>query len=462
MYFNYHEEDDEDSFMDDNEDDEIEYWSEPSYIQEYDENESMYTPGICVDQLYLRRRMAEEKAAGLSERKVSKPRRFLRLACMAAVCAVISAAVSIGVMEYRINRGDFAAELPELPESVTVVEIGGTRGGDYGNLNSIDISTVNMPTEDIYDMAITQVVGIRTDVPSNSMFGVESTTTPLSGSGFIITVKGYILTNYHVIEVAHMHDLAISVVLHDGKEFNAEVVGFDAHNDVALIKIDADGLNPVIIANSDDIRVGQRVYAVGNPFGELVYTMTDGIVSALDRVVTVDRKSINTFQFSAAVNSGNSGGPVYNAQGEVIGIVTAKLMRGSVEGIGFAIPINDAIEIAKELIEFGYITGRPYMGIMAQTASSGHAEYYGSAMTVGCRVVSVTPDTAADRAGLIMGDIITVLGDYEIDSREALVNTLRKYRAGDTVDVTVWRNGEEISLSITFDEDMHAGQPQRQ
>ena len=455
MQYNYNDDDNE-IFID-----EDEYWREPPYIQDQETPENMYTPGICVDQMYLRRRLAEHKDENCAETGDSGQGSFWRAAALVVACAVISAAATFGVIEYRIYRGDFKQEISSQAEGVTIVELGGSRN-DYGNLNAITTALVEMPAEDIYDMATTQVVGIKIDVPSTSAFSYQEITSSLSGSGFIISSDGYILTNYHVIELAHLNGLTISVVLHNENEYGAEVIGFDSHNDVALIKIDATGLNPVLIAESDSIRVGQRVYAIGNPFGDLVYTMTEGIVSALDRVVTVDRKSINTFQFSAAVNSGNSGGPVYNAQGEVIGIVTAKLMRGSVEGIGFAIPIGDAIGIAKELIVHGYITGRPLMGITAQTATSGHADYYGSTVTEGCRVVSVSPDSAAEKAGLIIGDIITVLGDYKIDSRDALINSLRRYRAGDTVSLTVWRNGEDITLTITFDEDMYAGQPQRQ
>jgi serine protease Do len=186
--------------------------------------------------------------------------------------------------------------------------------------------------------------------------------------------------------------------------------------------------------------------------------MTDGIVSALDRVVSVEGKSIGTFQFSAAVNRGNSGGPIYNTSGEVLGIVTAKVVRGNVEGIGFAIPINDAIDIASELIEHGYISGRPLIGITGQTVSSGHAAYYD--WVVGTYVRSVAPDSAAENAGIAVGDIITAIDDDEVDSMEALRFALRKHRAGDTTSITVWRDGHIIKLTITFDEDMYAGQPQ--
>jgi len=173
----------------------------------------------------------------------------------------------------------------------------------------------------------------------------------------------------------------------------------------------------------------------------------------------VERKSINTFQFSAAVNSGNSGGPIYDTNGEVIGIVTAKVIRGNVEGIGFAIPINDAIKIASELIEHGYISGRPLIGITGQTVTPGHAEYYG--WVVGTYIRSVNPGSAAETAGIAVGDIITAIADIEVNSMDELKSTLRDFNAGDTTTITVWRNGESLDLTITFDEDLNAGQPQR-
>jgi serine protease Do len=278
-----------------------------------------------------------------------------------------------------------------------------------------------------------------------------------SGSGFIISTSGYILTNYHVIEEAYQRGLPLKVSVHDGTEYDATIIGFEASNDVAVVKIEATGLNAVTFANSDNIRVGQEVYAVGNPLGELPYTMTDGIVSALNRIVTVDNKVINTFQLTAAVNSGNSGGPVYNTNGEVIGIVSAKIMGGSVEGIGFAIPINDAEVIAAELIEHGYLTGRALIGITVQTVTSGHAEYYG--WVEGVYIKTVNEGSAGDKAGLKVGDIITKLGGVDAKSTEALDQAKRKFRAGDTTTITVWRNGDTLELTITFDEDFSAGQP---
>jgi serine protease Do len=428
------------------------YDGEPAHNLPHEVPQNMYSPGICVNHPYRRqyRSTGSPAAPPLCARR-SKLGGFIRAVCLVLVCSLFSATATYFVMDYRFNKGDFTINRQ-------VILGGGKESVPDSSLTApVATLTDGMSASDIYDMALTQVVGINTESPG--FFGSQGTVTPVSGSGFIISNDGYILTNYHVIELAHANNLPISVVLNDSLTYKATVVGFDSDSDVAVIKIDATGLNPAFIGNSDDIRVGQRIYAVGNPFGDFVYTMTDGIVSALDRVVSLERKTINAFQFSAAVNSGNSGGPIYNTSGEVVGIVTAKVVRGNVEGIGFAIPINDAIEIASELIERGYLSGRPLLGVTVQTVLPSHAEYYG--WVVGVYVRSVTEDSAADKAGIAAGDIITAISGEDVDSLNALRLALRNHKAGETAEISVWRNGEDIELSITFDEDLSAGQPVR-
>jgi serine protease Do len=420
----------------------------------------MFTPGIYTNERFgqVYKPPAPATRAGRPEKRERRAGRIVRVICLALVCALLGGAAAYGVTEYRIRNGDFESE------AVKQVVFGGS-SSEYRQegANTPVVSTgAEMSGEDIYDMACQQVVSITIDIEGlGGFFSQSGSGTAVSGSGFIISGEGYILTNYHVVELAYHRNLPIIVHLNDDTEYTAQLIGFESSSDVALLKINATGLAAAAIGNSDGIRVGQRVYAVGNPFGELVYTMTDGIISALDRVVTVENKSINTFQLSAAVNPGNSGGPVYSTKGEIIGIVSAKFMSSTVEGIGFAIPINDAIEIAIDLIEHGYIPGRAFMGITAETVTRGHADYFGWDAT-GVYVKTVTPDSAADRAGLMPGDIIMTLGDNEVDSYDTLVQALRKFSAADTTEITVWRSGEELTLTITFDENMTAGQPQNQ
>jgi len=435
-------------------------YTEPSYCAPNDMMATMYTPGINVNRHvntgYHRKREAHEavsdSAPSEPKHRTKRAGRVFRTLCLIIVCALVSAAATYGVMEYRIRAG--------YHTTVNQVVLGGTNPIPQGARISAPTSAfgTGMAAEDIYDMALTQVVGIKTEVPTIGFFGTFGTNTA-AGSGFIISADGYILTNFHVVEPALQHNLPISVTMSSGDEFVAEVVGYEQANDVALLKIEATGLNPAVLGNSDNIRVGQKVYAIGNPFGTLVYTMTDGIVSARDRDVTVEGRVINTFQFSAAVNRGNSGGPIYDANGEVIGIVTAKLVRSDIEGIGFAIPINDAIEIASGLIEHGYITGRPLIGISGQSVTSTQADYY--ELVVGAFVRVINPDSAAENAGLEVGDIIVELGDTAVTCMETLRLAMRRYRADETTSISVWRGGDVMEFSITFDEDLEAGQPGR-
>ncbi|MCL2152250.1 MAG: S1C family serine protease [Oscillospiraceae bacterium] len=443
-------------------------WREPIYSQPPRETEAnMYTPGICAAQPNSNRRQEPVRQEREPRKSTGAVGRVLRAACLIIVCVALSGAAAYGVVEgwFGLPTSQESKSEDESPV-VNQVVLGGTnQNSQRSDLmpSSVVSSGVNMSAEDIYDMACSQVVGIRTEMAGMSsmggFFNAPQGSSLVSGSGFVISSDGYILTNYHVVETAYLNDLPIIVSLHDGLEFNAAVIGYESSNDVALIKIEASGLNAAVIANSDNIRVGQTVYAVGNPFGDLVYTMTEGIVSALDRIVSVEGKNIDTFQFSAAVNSGNSGGPVFDASGEVIGIVSAKIKGDSVEGIGFAIPISDAIDIASELIEHGYITGRPLIGINVQSVTAAQAAYFD--WVVGAYVLTVTPGSPAEKSGIKVGDIITKLGDAEVDSRESLIFTLRKYKAGDTATLSIWRAGEKIAITITFDENLEAGQPQR-
>ncbi|MCL2628309.1 MAG: S1C family serine protease [Oscillospiraceae bacterium] len=431
--------------------------SAPPYETYYSQN-YMYSPGIYASRPpYPRKRTPENGAAKPAGKRGFNIGGFIRAACLVLICTILSASATYLVMDYRFKRGDFT-----INRNVVLGSDASPSDPAPGDFTTPLVTQPDgMLPQDIYDMALTQVVGINT-VSSGSLgiFGNFGGATPISGTGFIISTDGYILTNYHVIESAHESNGTINVVLRDDSKYEATVVGFDAYSDVAVLKIEAEGLNPVKFGNSDTIRVGQTVYAVGNPFGDFVYTMTDGIISALDRIVTVeDGKPISTFQFSAAVNSGNSGGPIYNTNGEVIGIVTAKVIRGNVEGIGFAILINDAVFIATELIEHGYISGRPLLGVTVQNVSPAHADYFG--WVVGTYVRSVTQGSAADKAGVQVGDIIIAIADNDIDSLVTLRYALRAFRAGDTVPLTVWRNGDTLELSITFDEDPHAGRPQK-
>ena len=326
--------------------------------------------------------------------------------------------------------------------------------------NLVSPGDVIDPTQ-IYTLACSQTVGVTTRITRTTFFGTSSGS--VTGSGFIISSDGYILTNFHVVEDAVEGGYDVTVYLHDGTDYLASVVGYEADNDVAVLKISAEGLPAATIGDSDSIQVGQSAYAVGNPLGELEYTMTTGSVSALDREISFTDSdtgvvnTINMFQIDAAVNSGNSGGPVYNDRGEVIGIVTAKYgaYTTGVEGLGFAIPINDAVSIANDIITIGYVRGKAALGVTVQTVPATAVQYYN--MVPGAYVMQVNAGSCAEKAGLNVGDVIVALDDTEIGSMPDLLAAKKEYRAGETAVLKIFRNGEYLELRITFDEDVPAG-----
>lgn len=301
----------------------------------------------------------------------------------------------------------------------------------------------------VYQNNVQSVVLVKAEVHA-SMFG-QTTTGMSTGSGFVLTEDGYVVTNHHVVESA----TAVTVEMHDGAEYDAKVIGSDSTNDVALLKIEEDvKLQAVEVGSSDALKVGDQVIAIGNPLGELTSTLTVGYVSAKERDVTTDGATINMIQTDAAINSGNSGGPLFNSQGEVVGITTAKYSGNSssgatIEGIGFAIPIDDVMPLVNDLMNYGYINSA-YLGVMVSNVDEATASFYG--LPVGAYVQEVTPGYCAEAAGLQEKDIIVALGSHKVKNVSELTKALRKFKAGETTTLTVYRGGQELKLSITLDE----------
>ena len=276
-----------------------------------------------------------------------------------------------------------------------------------------------------------------------------------TGSGFVIdSENGYILTNYHVVEGSE----DIAVTFSNSDSYTATLLGGDSINDVAVLKVTAKDLKNVTVGNSDNIKIGDDVLVIGNPLGDLTFTLTKGIVSGTDRSINTGEYNIDTFQTDAAINSGNSGGPAFDATGAVIGIASAKYAATGVEGIGFCIPINDAMEIAKDLVSHGYVTGRPNFGITVSD-STGYeytTDEWGRRVIVetmpGARIEEVGKDSCAEKAGLKKGDVVTKLEDIKIETANDLINAKNKYKAGDTVKLEVYRAGDKVELSVTLDE----------
>ena len=382
--------------------------------------------------------------------KEKKPHgKWVKALCLCLVCALLGGVCGAGIMAGSMNSRIAAVEQRLEEQAKETLSIGSQTSSTPAPVST---TTTAKPVAAIYDQACNEVVGITTEVTYTNFFG-QTSSSAVSGSGFIVSPDGYILTNYHVIEYAYKGNYAITVMLHDGTRYDASIVGVEDCNDIAVLKIDASGLDPVTFGDSDKLSVGDDVYAVGNPLGELEFSMTTGHVSALDRLITTDESSeaINMFQIDAAVNSGNSGGPVYNANGEVVGIVTAKYSDTGVEGLGFAIPINDAAKIANDLITKGYVTGKAYMGVsIDERYNSMYSQYYN--MPIGAFVKSVESGSCAESAGIQAGDIITRLGDVEITGYSDLKQAIKQYSAGDSAELELYRAGESRTLTVTFDE----------
>ena len=391
----------------------------------------------------------ETKAKEPKPRKKKGVGRWVAVIAACLVCALLGGIGGAAIIESNVDEriANLEAALREQQENRSVLTQAPAVVHD-----PVSPAASGLSAASIYDMACRQVVGITSEITYQNFFGMNSSAA-VSGSGFILTSDGYVLTNFHVIEDAYQSNAEINVMTHDGTKYPAAIVGFESDNDIAVLKIEAEDLDPVIIGDSDAMKVGDVVYAVGNPLGELEFSMSTGHVSAKDRQIGESRTAdyINMFQLDAAVNSGNSGGPVYNDQGQVVGVVTAKYSSSGVEGLGFAIPIKDAADIANDLITKGYVTGKAYLGISIRNDyTSMYAQYYGWPM--GAMVAEVSEDGCAEKAGIQAGDIITKLGDIEVESYNDLKSALRKFSAGETADVTLYRAGEELTVSVTFDE----------
>ena len=301
----------------------------------------------------------------------------------------------------------------------------------------------------VYASVVNSAVSINCSATSTNIFG-QQTQTASSGSGFIITEDGYVVTNYHVVSGAS----SVQVTLYNGDTYDATVIGGDSDYDVAVLKINASGLQPVTLGESADVNVGDTVLAIGNPLGELTFSMSQGIVSSCDRAINVDGTPFNMIQVDCSINPGNSGGPLVNLYGEVVGIVSAKYSSYSsttVEGLGFAIPISDVRSIITDIMENGAVTDKAYMAITAGTMNEQMAAQFDIDVTEGVFVYSVVEGGAGEKAGLRLGDVITKMGDKTLTSRQDLSAAMKGYRAGDTVTLTVYRGGQYIEVELTFD-----------
>lgn len=405
------------------------YYSQPNY-----------TPPREPVQSHTAKQKAPKKKHGF-KRVIAA---VLALALVGGSCAATAAIVEHNRQkDIQALSDTFSKQIAQLQEQLNEKQ---TLSGSVSGISVA--SGEGLTPAQVYAQNVQAVVAISSTI-TTQYYG-QTTSGTSTGSGFILSSDGYVVTNYHVVEGAS----SITVTMNDGNQYRAEMVGGDSTNDVALLKIEGTDLPCITLGSSDELIVGDQVVAIGNPLGTLTNTLTVGFVSAKDRSVTTDGFAINMIQTDASINSGNSGGPLFNMKGEVVGITSAKYSGSSssgasIEGIGFAIPIDDVLDIINDLVNYGYVNSG-YLGVSVSDMDETAANYYG--LPMGAYLREVTPGYAAEKAGLQVKDIITKLGEYDVTGVNSLTRALRHFRAGDTTTVTVIRSGVEMTLSITLDE----------
>ena len=374
---------------------------------------------------------------------------------LALVCCLLGGAAGFGgaLLANRVSPKSAAPA-----QSGSSVQVAAPRETTELNVVTVDSGKL-MNAAQVYEANVNSTVGITTEITTN-YWGYQ-TTAAAAGSGFILSEDGYILTNQHVIDKAN----TITVAMYDGTKYPATLIGYDASNDIAVLKIDAKGLTPVTLGDSDKLTVGDEVIAIGNPLGELTFSLTKGNVSALDRAVTLSSSvTMNLIQTDAAINSGNSGGALFNMYGEVVGITNAKYSssgysgEASIDNIGFAIPINSVREIVSSIIEKGYIS-TPYIGVTVGNVSE-ESQSYG--MPQGAAIRSVEENGPAAQGGLQANDIVTAVNGETIESADDLKKNVAAAEPGDKLELTVYRRGETLTITVTVGEKTQSALPAQQ
>lgn len=387
------------------------------------------------------------------ERNTSYKKSGLGIVSKIVGCALF---LSIGFAVGNIYKTATTSTAPSA-DNVTKTGIIATATTPATVINKGDALSV----KDVASTNLDSIVEIETEVQGRSMFYGNYTATG-GGSGIIISSDGYILTNNHVIEGSK----SIKIRLHDGTEYDAKVVGSDATTDVGVLKVEAQGLKPVVIGDSSKLSVGDTAVVIGNPLGKLGGTVTDGIISALEREMNIEGKKMNLIQTNAAINPGNSGGGLFNSNGELVGIVVAKSTGLDIEGLGFAIPINDVTNIINDILQLGYVSGRPYLGVGldnskeiegGSTGNSIFDLFYGNGgsfttISYGAYVKEVYEGSAAEEAGIKVDDQIISIDDEMCNSSSDVSNAIASHKIGDNVKIVVVRDNKMITLNATLKE----------
>jgi len=411
----------------------------------FENNNNPFDPKNTTDPYYEPQRNKKGSGLGL---KIGK----------AFLCVLLVAAISVGSISgyvwYTENYGDTAdAQQPvqgQPQQNITQTYYELANGGE------------GLTAPQIYQKGVNWVVALTCQVPAttsgSSMLpgfggslpgygdGSGSAMGVATGTGIIMSADGYILTNAHVVEGATQ----ITVTLTEGTEYPATVIGSDENTDIAVVKINATGLPAAEFGDSTQLVTGEDAIVIGNPLGQtFADTMTQGIISSTERQVSIGGHRMTLIQIDAAVNPGNSGGPLFNSRGQVVGVVNAKISTEDVEGIGFAIPSDIALTVAEDLIRYGYVASRPMLGISVQSVTEEQAQMYG--LEPGVTVKSIDPGSAAAKAGMQLGDKIVAYNGTAVSTAEDLNFLKEKDKVGDTATVTVERNGQKVDLQITYE-----------
>jgi len=338
-------------------------------------------------------------------------------------------------------------------EGTTIYQ--GNRLASTVNIVEADTRT-ELTLEELYAKAAPSTVGIMVEHVQTNYFG-QRVSNAAAGSGSVLTEDGYILTNYHVIYNEQTRTVGenIQVSFLDGTSHPAVFVGGEPEKDIAVLKIEAEGLTPVVLGKSANLNVGETVAIIGNPLGELTFTMTNGIVSALGRSITTDSGTMtNMIQTNTAMNPGNSGGPMFNLYGEMVGIANAKQLYSTsgvaAEGLGFVISVDSVAKMISDLVTHGYVTGKPYMGILVATVTEAEVNRY--SLPRGALVSGVAEGSCSAEAGLQVGDIIVACNGQEVTDHLGLIAIKDGLTVGDTMELTVRRSGETVTVSVVLTE----------
>lgn len=384
----------------------------------------------------------------VKKQKVKKPKKLASKGFVAAMLIVsILCSASLG-----FGGGYLANNMNKTSSgSININKV------EASNTSNSGKSTANT-TSDIVKKTADSVVEIATEGVKTGVFAQQYVVKG-AGSGVIISEDGYIITNHHVIDGAN----SVTVTLRDGNtSYTAAVIGSDSENDIALLKVDAKGLTPATFGESSKLAVGDYVVAIGNPLGELGGTVTDGIISALARDVTIEGENMTLLQTNAQISPGNSGGGLFNANGELIGIVNAKDSATEVEGIAFAIPINNVLDIIDDLKSYGYVTGKIDLGMQLTDITSKDTAFYYGVNQTGCYVLSVTRGSNAETAGFTTGDLVIKVNGTSVSTSSDVEKALENSKVGDNVKFTVYRNGITKDLTLTLAEYVPSGNTQKQ